>query len=85
MASHAATAAGDAAASAYLHPLATTQLRHILGTATHGARAAELAYGDDPVVAEYMLAAAVGRATPVLLDVLSRYPRHPPAGPGTPS
>ena len=28
-------------------------------------------------VAEYMLAAAVGRATPVLLDVLSRYPRAP--------
>ena len=78
VASHAATAAGDAAASAYLHPLANvTQLRHILGTATHAARAAELAYGDDPVVAEYMLAAAVGRATPVLLDVLSRYPRAP--------
>jgi rifampin ADP-ribosylating transferase len=75
---HAATAAGDAAAAAYLHPLATaTQVRHILGAAAHAARAAELARGDDPVVAEYVLTAAARRATPVVLDVLSRYPRAP--------
>jgi rifampin ADP-ribosylating transferase len=75
---HAAMAAGDAAASAYLHPLATaTQVRHILGSAAQAARAAELARGDDPVVAEYVVTAASKRATPVVLDVLSRYPRAP--------
>jgi rifampin ADP-ribosylating transferase len=73
---HAATAAGDAAAAAYLHPLAhATQVRHILGPAAHAARAAELARGDDPVVAEYVVTAAAKRATPVVLDVLARYPR----------
>lgn len=75
---HAASAAGDAAAAAYLHPLANaTQVRHILGSAAHAARAAELARGDDPVVAEYVVTAAAKRATPVLLDVLARYPRAP--------
>jgi rifampin ADP-ribosylating transferase len=75
---HAAMAAGDAAASAYLHPLATaTQVRHILGSAAQAARAAELARGDDPVVAEYVVTAASKRATPVVLDVLGRYPRAP--------
>lgn len=77
-AKHAATAAGDAAAAAYLHPLANaTQLRHLLGAAVHAARAAELYRGDDPVVAEYVLDAAARRAGPVVLDVLSRYPRAP--------
>ena len=77
-AQYAARAAGDAAAAAYLHPLATTtQVRHILGSAAHAARAAELARGDDPVVAEYVITAAAGRASPVVLDVLSRYPRAP--------
>ena len=75
---HAASAAGDAAAAAYLHPLAkATQVRHILGAAAHAARAAELARGDDPVVAEYVVTAAATRADPVVLDVLSRYPRAP--------
>jgi hypothetical protein len=75
---HAASAAGDAAAAAYLHPLAkATQVRHILGSAAHAARAAELARGDDPVVAEYVITAAAKRATPVVLDVLTRYPRAP--------
>src|SRR6478672_7556406 len=76
---HAADAAGAAAAAAYLHPLANaTQVRHILGSAAHAARAAELARGDDAVVAEYVITAAAKRATPVVLDVLSRYPRAPP-------
>lgn len=75
---HAATATGDAAAAAYLHPIArASQLRHILGAAAHAARAAELARGDDPVVAEYAITAAAKRATPVVLDVLQRYPRAP--------
>jgi hypothetical protein len=75
---HAATAAGAAAVAAYLHPLATaTQVRHILGAGAHAARAAELARGDDPVVAEYVVTAAAKRAGPVVLDVLGRYPRAP--------
>lgn len=75
---HAATAAGDAAAAAYLHPLASaTQLRHILGAATHAARAAELARDDDPVVAEYVITAAAKRADPTVRAVLERYPRAP--------
>lgn len=75
---HAADAAGDAAAAAYLHPLSNaTQLRHILGAAAHAARAAELARGDDPVVAEYVVTAAARRADPVVIEVLSRYPRAP--------
>lgn len=75
---HAAAAAGDAAAAAYLHPLAkSTQVRHILGAAAHAARAAELARGDDPVVAEYVITAAAKRATPVVRGVLARYPRAP--------
>lgn len=75
---HAAIAAGDAAASAFLHPLANaTQLRHILGAAAHAARAAELARGDDQVVAEYMIHAAAQRITPGVREVLERYPRAP--------
>jgi hypothetical protein len=75
---HAAHAAGDAAAAAYLHPLTkATQVRHILGAAAHAARAAELARGDDPVVAEYVITAAAKRATPIVHDVLIRYPRAP--------
>lgn len=75
---HAATAAAHAAAAAYLHPLAkATQVRHILGAAAHAARAAEVAQREDPVVAEYVVTAAATRATPVVLDVLTRYPRAP--------
>ena len=75
---HAAIAAGDAAASAYLHPLAKpSQVRHILGSAAHAARAGELSRGDDPVVAEYLLYNAQTRATPVVREVLGRYPRAP--------
>ena len=75
---HAATAAGDAAASAYLHPIANaTQVRHVLGAAAHAARAAELARGDDKVVAEYMVHSAAERITPTVRAVLERYPRAP--------
>lgn len=75
---HAAYAAGAAAASAHLHPVAEpTQVAHLLGAAAHAARAAELAAGDDRVVAEYVLTAAARRATPTVRDVLGRYPRAP--------
>jgi hypothetical protein len=75
---HAALAAGAAARAAYLRPLATVaQVRHVLGAAVHAARAAELARGGDPVVAEYVLTAAAKRATPTVVEVLQRYPRAP--------
>lgn len=77
-AQHAARAAGDAAAAAYLHPLATaSQVGHILGAAASAARAAELRAGDDPAVAEAFLEQARERAAPLLVDVLRRYPRAP--------
>jgi len=77
-AGHAATAAGDACAAAYLHPLAkATQVRHILGAAAHAARAGELARDGDAVVGEYLLVASQKRATPELVEILSRYPRAP--------
>ena len=79
---HAARAAGDAAAAAYLHPLATaTQVGHILRSAASAARAAELSAGDDPAEGEALIERARRRATPTLIDVLSRYPLAP-AGKG---
>ena len=50
-ASDAARAAGHAVGAAFLHPLAkATQVKHILGSAAHAARAFELSAGDDPAV-----------------------------------
>ncbi|SCK50949.1 putative immunity protein [Streptomyces sp. WMMB 322] len=75
---HAARAAGDAAAAAYLHPLAkATQVGHILRAAASAARAAELHAGDDPAVGDAVIRRARQRATPVLIDVLGRYPLAP--------
>ena len=77
-AAHAARAAGAAAGAAYLHPLAkASQVGHILGAAGYAARAVELARGDDRVVAEYAITASARRASPVVRDVLRRYPRAP--------
>ena len=77
-AQHAARAAGDAAASVYLHPLArATQVAHILRAAASAAHAAELDAGGDPAVGDALLERARRRATPVLIDVLSRYPPAP--------
>lgn len=75
--SSAATAAGDAAASAYLHPFAkANQVGHILRASAHAAHVHELVSGD-PRDAERSLSRARERATPVLLDVLRRYPPAP--------
>lgn len=75
---HAARAAGDAAAAAYLHPLAqATQVAHILRAAANATRAVELSSGDDPAVGDALIERARRRATPVLVDVLSRYPLAP--------
>ncbi|WP_298753171.1 putative immunity protein [uncultured Serinicoccus sp.] len=77
VASHAASAAGDAAASAYLHPFAKgDQVAHILRSSAHAALAAEAAAGD-PAAAGTALTRARTRATPTLLAVLNRYPAFP--------
>jgi hypothetical protein len=80
-AAEAARAAMAAAGAAYLHPLPqATQVRHILGAAAHAARAAELAAGDDRTVGAADIARAASRATPAVVDVLSRYPTAPDGG-----
>lgn len=78
-ASDAARAAGAAASAAYLHPLAkATQVKHILGSAAHAARAFELAAGSDVGAAH--IAQARDLAGPVVVDVLKRYPPAPGGG-----
>ncbi|MFG2951953.1 putative immunity protein [Streptomyces adustus] len=77
----AAWAAMSAAGAAYLHPLAkATQVKHILGAGAHAARAAELAAGHDPGVGAEHVQRAVRRATPVVVDVLTRFPAAPDGG-----
>ena len=77
----AARAAGHAAGAAFLHPLPkATQVRHILGSAAHAARAFELAAGDDPAVGADHIARSRSLAPPDVVDVLRRYPAAPPGG-----
>ncbi|MFC1417483.1 putative immunity protein [Streptacidiphilus cavernicola] len=86
-AAEAARAAMAAAGAAYLHPLPNaSQVKHILGSAAHAARAAELAAdadraaGTDRAVGDERVAEAVRHATPALVDVLKRYPAAPAGG-----
>ena len=80
-ASDAARAAGDAAGAPFLHPLPkATQIRHILGSAAHAARALELSARADPAVGADDLAKARDCAPPVVVDVLRRYPVAPRGG-----
>lgn len=73
---HAAMAAGDAAASMYLHPLArASQVGHILRASAHAACAWACATPTDPSAVDASLNRAVMRATPGLVAVLDRYPR----------
>ncbi|MFF7964158.1 putative immunity protein [Streptomyces sp. NPDC007903] len=77
----AARAAMAAAGAAYLHPLAkATQVKHILGAGAHAARAAELVADGDPRVGTDELERTVRRATPVVVDVLRRFPAAPDGG-----
>ncbi|MEU2335560.1 putative immunity protein [Streptomyces sp. NPDC013172] len=77
----AAWAAMSAAGAAYLHPLArATQVKHILGAAAHAARAAELVADDDGSIGAGHLEQAVRRATPLVVDVLARFPAAPSGG-----
>ncbi len=73
-----AGSAGDAAAAAYLHPIAkATQVGHILRAAARAAEAAELEAGGQSGIAAAVLERARRRATPILIDVLRRYPPAP--------
>ncbi|MGW2447764.1 putative immunity protein [Streptomyces sp. NPDC001675] len=77
----AAWAAMSAAGAAYLHPLAkATQVKHILGAGAYAARAAELAAAEDRSVASEQLERAARHATPVVVDVLRRFPAAPGGG-----
>ncbi len=77
----AARAAMAAAGAAYLHPLArATQVKHILGSVAHAARAAELAADDQPEVGAEHVERARRRVPPEVVDVLSRYPAAPAGG-----
>jgi hypothetical protein len=77
----AAWAAMSAAGAAYLHPLAeATQVKHLLGAGAYAARAAELVAGDDHTVGAEYVEQAVHRATPVVVDVLTRFPAAPSGG-----
>jgi hypothetical protein len=74
----AARACGDAAAAAYLHPIAkATQVRHILGAATCALLIAELKAGDDERSGEARISALARRAVSPLPDILRRYPSAP--------
>src|SRR5690606_3578039 len=74
----AAQAAGDAAAAAYLHPIAKAhQVGHVLRAAANAVRIAEIRAGADLGAVERSLAQARDRATPVVVDVLRRYPPAP--------
>lgn len=78
VARRAAQAAGDAASAAYLHPIAKShQVGHILRAAANAARVTEIDAGDDPDVGAGVIERARDRATPVLIDVLRRYPAAP--------
>jgi Imm-5 like putative immunity protein len=80
-ASDAARAALGAAGAAFLHPLANaTQVKHILGSAAHAARAFELSAGDDPTVGADHIAQSRVLAHPIVVDVLRRYPVAPRGG-----
>ncbi|MGW4100968.1 putative immunity protein [Mycobacterium sp. NPDC004974] len=74
----AAQAAGDAASAAYLHPIAKAhQVGHILRAAASAARIAEINGDGDPAAADMVLQRVRQRASPVLIDVLRRYPPAP--------
>ncbi len=77
-AADAARAAADAAAAGYLHPLAQAdQVKHILGSAAHAARALELDAGDDLAVGAAQADRFAALAGPLVSGVLNRYPVAP--------
>lgn len=80
VASNAAHAASAACGAAFLHPIATaTQVKHVVGSAAYAARAVELDTGD-PREADGVVGRAAHDASPVVVDVLRRYPAAPSGG-----
>lgn len=80
-ASEAARAALAAAGAAFLHPLPNaTQVKHILGSAGHAARAVELSTGSSRDAGIAQIAQSHALAPPVVIDVLQRYPPAPSGG-----
>ena len=80
-ASDAARAAAHACGAAFLHPLAkATQVKHILGSAAHAARAFEVCAGADPAIGTSHIQQSRAVARPAVVDVLKRYPAAPPGG-----
>jgi hypothetical protein len=78
----AAHAASHAAASAYLHPIASPhQVKHVLGAAVHQALAFEREAGNDMGVGGAHLSWAATLAPQAVRDILRRLP-PPPRGPG---
>ncbi|MFE7753550.1 putative immunity protein [Streptomyces sp. NPDC057418] len=74
----AARSAGDAASAAYLHPIAQAgQVGHILRASASAAHIGEMRAGDDPAIVDALMERSLRRATPVLVDVLCRYPLAP--------
>ncbi|WP_425414824.1 putative immunity protein [Phycicoccus jejuensis] len=74
-AAHAAMAAGDASASAYLHPLAdAAQVGHILRGPSFCVLALE-SRPVEPLTRADAVTVVLAKATPALVDVLVRYPR----------
>ncbi len=71
----AARSAGDAASAAYLHPIAqASQVGHILRASASAAHIGEIKAGGDPAIVDALMERSRRRATPVLIDVLYRYP-----------
>ncbi|MGW4234900.1 putative immunity protein [Streptomyces sp. NPDC004980] len=71
----AARSAGDAASAAYLHPIAQVgQVGHVLRACASAACIGEMAAGGDPAIGDALLERSRQRASPVLIDVLCRYP-----------
>lgn len=71
----AARAAGMAASSAYMHPLATLdQAKHALGPAVYAARARELAAGTGSAAGDEEIRWALEHASPAVREVVRRYP-----------
>jgi hypothetical protein len=79
VATAAARAAGLAAASAYMHALATTdQAKHVLGPAVYGARAREFAAAGDPGAGDEEIRWAIEHASPTVREVMRRFPARGP-------
>jgi len=79
VATAAARAAGYAAASPYIHALATPhQAKHIHGPALSQAQARELAAGGDPGVGDEEIRWAIEHASPALREVVRRFPVSSP-------